>query len=373
MGKYMRVYAAVSKNALVKNMNEIRAKVGDNIKIMPVIKADAYGHNAAQTAKVLDRYADYFAVAVIEEAVSLRKSGIAKPIMLLGYTSPEDYCEAVQNDITVTVFTYSAAEKLSVVARAEGKKARIHVAVDTGMSRIGFSCTPSGADEIKKISTLPDIILEGIFTHYASADETDRSFTELQLSRFGEFIKLLENRGVDIPIKHTANSAAIMEYPEAMFNMVRPGIITYGLYPSQEVDRSKLSLVPVMELKTHVAYVKYIEKGDTVSYGRIFRADKRMKIATIPVGYADGYPRLLSGKGRVIINGRYAPIVGRICMDQFMADVTHIDNICEGDSVTLIGRDGDCFISAEEIANLAQTINYEIICGIGKRVPRILI
>ena len=367
----MRVYASVDKNALTKNMNEIRKKVGDNIKIMPVIKADAYGHNAAQTAKALDRYADYFAVAVIEEAVSLRQNGIAKPIMLLGYTSLEDYFEAVRNDITVTVFTYNAAEKLSVVARAEGKKAKLHVAVDTGMSRIGFPCTESGADEVEKISRLSDVILEGIFTHYASADEADRGFTELQLSRFGEFIKLLESRGVDIPIKHTANSAAIMEYPETVFNMVRPGIITYGLYPSGEVDKNKLSLSPAMELKTHVAYVKYIEENDTVSYGRTFCADKKMKIATIPVGYADGYPRLLSNKGRVIINGEYAPILGRICMDQFMVDVSHIEDICEGDSVTLIGRDGGCCISAEEIAEYAQTINYEIICGIGKRVPRV--
>ncbi len=372
MKKYMRVYACVSKAALIHNIKEIRNKVPKDILLMPVIKADAYGHSSKAVAEALNPYADYYAVAIIEEALSLRAIGITKPIILLGYTSPSYFCDAVKNNITVTVFTLDAAKKLSSEASKLGIDALVHIAIDTGMCRIGFPYTLDSVDIIKEISRLPNLKLEGIFTHFAVADEVDHSFTNLQAERFKALIEKLSEEGIDIPIKHCSNSAAVMEYPKYGFNLVRTGIIVYGLYPSNEVDKSHLSLIPAMELISNVVYVKSIHKGDTVSYGRTFTAEKEMKVATVPVGYADGYPRMLSGKGRVLVNGKYAKILGRICMDQFMIDVTDIENVKEGDKVTLIGVQGENKITADEVASLAQTINYEIVCGIGKRVPRVI-
>lgn len=372
MEKYMRVSAKISKAALLKNIAEVRKNVPEKTLVMPVIKADAYGHNANFVSTVLEPYADYFAVAIIEEALSLRKNAITKPIMLLGYTSPDYFEEAIKNNITVTVFTLDAAKQLSEAALKLNMTATVHIAVDTGMGRIGFICTEESVSDIKKISKLPNINLEGIFTHFAAADEKDRAFTNLQAERFSRFVNKLGEEGVNIPIKHCSNSAAIIGYPNLTFNMVRMGIITYGLYPSDEVDRAKILLTPVMTLETKVVHIKNIAKGDSVSYGRTFTADKEMTVATIPIGYADGYPRLLSNKGRVLVQGKYAPILGRICMDQFMIDVTGIENVRVGDTVTLIGTQGENGISADEIAKLSQTINYEITCGISKRVPRLL-
>lgn len=368
--EFMRVCAKIDKNAIKHNIKQIRDITPEGVKLMPVIKADGYGHGALTMALETLPYADYFAVAIIEEALELRKNGISTPILLLGHTWQEYYEDAIKNDITLTVLRKEDAEEISKIAVSLGKKAKIHIAIDTGMSRIGFFPNEESADTIFNISKLDNIFLEGIFTHFSTADEADTAFTKEQLSRFMMFKKLLEERGVDISIYHTSNSAAIMQHGDCTFDMVRPGIILYGLYPSDEVEKATLDLTPVMELHSHISYIKTVKKGDSISYGRTFTAQHDMKIATIPVGYADGYPRLLSNKGRVIINGCYAPITGRICMDQFMVDVSHIENVKVGDKVILMGRDGELFISADEIAGYAQTINYEIVCGIGKRVPR---
>ncbi len=366
--QYIRVCACINKAAIRHNFKEIKKSVPDNVKIMSVIKADGYGHGALTMAKELENGSDYFAVAIIEEALQLRNGGVTIPIMLLGYSNPQYFEEAVKNDITLTILSVEDARKLSAIATKMGKTAKIHVPVDTGMSRIGFPPTDEGAGKISEIASLEGINLEGVFTHFATSDEKDKEFTRVQASRFADFRSKLEERNVNIEIYHCANSGAIIQHSEFSFDMVRPGIILYGLKPSEDVCENTLDLKPVMELESRVAFIKTINKGDSVSYGRTFVADREMKIATIPVGYADGYPRLLSNKGRVIINGKYAPIVGRVCMDQFMVDVTGID-VSVGDKVILMGRCGDLFIGADEIAHHAQTINYEIVCGIGKRVP----
>ena len=368
--QHMRVCAYISTDAIRHNFNQIKNSLPEKMKIMSVIKADGYGHGALTMARELEKDSDYFAVATIEEALALRKGGISLPIMLLGYTFPQCFDEAIENDITISIFSVEDAKTLSAVAKKMGKIAKIHIPVDTGMSRIGFFPTKEGLDKVFEISLLDGIFIEGVFTHFATSDEANREFTLLQEKRFSDFRKMLADRGIEVMIYHCANSGAIMQYKNFDYDMARPGIILYGLSPSNEVPSELLDLVPVMELKSHVVFVKEIKKGDTVSYGRTFTADRDMKIATIPVGYADGYPRLLSNKGRVIINGHFAPITGRICMDQFMVDVSGIE-VSVGDEVTLMGKDGDLFISAEEIAHIAQTINYEVVCGISKRVPRV--
>ena len=337
---------------------------------MLVIKADGYGHGAIFFADVLENMSDYFAVAIIEEALELRNHGVKIPIMLLGYTNPVYFETAIEKDITVTILNYDDAAALSEIAGKMGKTAKIHIPVDTGMGRIGFTPDEKGADEVAKIASFDNVLLEGVFTHFATADEEGKEFTRLQAKKFGEFKELLSLRDVKPEIFHCANSGAIMQHNEFSFDMMRAGIILYGLYPSEEVDKSVLDLTPVMEIRSHISFVKTIQKGDTVSYGRTFIADKEMKIATIPVGYADGYPRLLSNKGRVIINGKYAPITGRVCMDQFMVDVSHIDSVKAGDEVILIGQKDGLSVTADEIACLTGTINYEVTCNISKRVPR---
>lgn len=368
--QYRRVIALISKEAIRHNFENIKKLVPDGVKLMPVIKADGYGHGAAFFADVLEDASDYFAVAIIEEALNLREHGVKIPIMLLGYTNPIYFKTAIENDITVTILTFEDAVKMSETAQKIGKTAKIHIPVDTGMSRIGFTPDEKGADEVTKIASLDNILIEGVFTHFATSDEKNREFTKLQAKRFEKFKELLLLRGVKPEIFHCANSGAIMQYSDYSFDMMRAGIILYGLYPSDEVDKSVLDLMPVMEIRSHIAFVKTIKKGDTVSYGRTFTAEKDMKIATIPVGYADGYPRLLSNKGRVIINGNYAPITGRVCMDQFMVDVSHIDKVQAGDEVILIGQKDGLTVSADEIAKLTGTINYEVTCDISKRVPR---
>lgn len=361
-----RVCAYIHEDAIRHNFEEIKKQIPCETRIMPVIKADAYGHGALTFANILKEEASYFAVATVDEALELRNNGIENPILVLGHTFPEEMEVAVKNDIILTITSYDDAVTASEIAKKLGKKVAVHIKVDTGMSRIGFLPNEESKEIIKEISLLKNLIIDGVFTHFATADEEDLSFTEIQKKRFFEFTKELSSEYT----LHAGNSAAIMQYKSASFDVMRPGIILYGLYPSAEVARSVLELEPVMELVSHVAYVKSIKPGDSVSYGRTFTADKNMRIATIPVGYADGYPRLLSNKGRVIINGKYAPIVGRICMDQFMVDVTDIENVKVGDKVILMGRDKDLNITADEIASLTGTINYEVVCDISKRVPR---
>lgn len=373
MKNYHRICAEINLGNIYHNISNIKNLFDKNVKIMPVIKADGYGHGALQVAIKLMTLADCFAVAVIEEAIELRNSGILKPIMILGTLPASRYDVAVRNDVIVPVYTMEMALQLSKAAKNIGKCAKTHLVVDTGMRRIGMDYGDEGVELAKKICSVDSLNVCGIFTHYATADMSDKEFAKLQRQRFSAFCHSLDDAGIHIPCRHICNSAAILDMNDECFDMVRPGIITYGLYPSDEVDKEKLNLKPAMEIKSMVSYVKTVKKGEGISYGLTYQTESDRKIATIPVGYADGYPRLLSGNGRVIIRGQYAPIVGRVCMDQFMVDVTDIEGVeCE-DTVTLMGRDGDAFISASEIASHAMTINYEIICGIGKRVPRIYI
>ena len=338
-----------------------------------VVKTDAYGHGAVPVARTIDRFVCGYAVATVDEGLKLRRHGIEKEILSLGPVSAGRYQECLENDISLPVFEYRRAKELSDAAAAEGKTAKIHIAVDTGMSRIGFADVPESVETIKKIAALPNVEIEGMFTHFARADETDRSPAITQLNRYLAFAELLEKAGVEIPMKHCSNSAGIIRVPEANLNAVRAGITIYGIYPSNEVERDIVKLIPAMELKSHVSYVKDLPAGTPISYGGTFASEKDLRVATIPVGYADGYPRSLSNKGWVLIRGQKAPIIGRVCMDQFMVDVTDIPEVKHGDEVTLIGKDGEEFISIETFGDLSGRFSYEFACDISKRVPRVYI
>lgn len=374
MNNYYRVHAVIDLDDICHNIKEIKRVVGQDVKIMPVIKADGYGHGSVPVAKALNEIGvDAFAVAILEEGITLRNNGIRQPIVILGYTAEYQYSSLIQYEIQPTVFCYEMAESLSKIASALGKDAKIHIKIDTGMNRIGFKPTDEALETIKRIFALPNIKIEGIFTHFACADEMDKTSAKDQKRKFDEFVARLEKEGIKIPIKHVSNSAAIIDMDRCRMDMVRSGIITYGLYPSEEVAKDVIHLKPAMSLKTHIVYIKEVEAGEGVSYGHTFVTKRPTKIATIPVGYADGYPRALSSKGRVLIRRQYAPIIGRVCMDQFMVDVTDIEDVSVMDEVTLIGKDGDYRISVEEVADMAGSFNYEFVCGIGKRVPRVYI
>ena len=369
--QYHRVFAKIDIDAIIHNLNECKKRIPQGTKLLCVIKADAYGHGAAALAKELEDKADYFGVAVIEEAIELRKSGIKKPILILGYTSPSQDELLIKYDITQNVYTLDMAKRLSNLAQSLNKTVKIHIGLDTGMSRVGFKDNDESVKIIKEISTLPNIYLEGMFSHYARADERDKTCAYEQKRRFDVFSEKLKNAGVEIPIKHLSNSAAVGEFNEH-YDMVRFGISLYGLYPSDEVDKTTLDLIPAMELKTKIVNLKTVEAGCGVSYGHTFVTKRETKIATIPVGYADGYPRALSSRGRVIVNNQYAPIIGRVCMDQFMIDVTDIKgDIKLEDEVILMGSSKDCSITAEEIGEMSASFNYEVICNVARRVPRI--
>lgn len=366
-----RVLAIIDLDAIAYNMTNIKSKVGKETGIIGIIKADAYGHGSVEISKViLENGADWLAVAVVDEGINLRKNGIAAPILLLGYTPELRLEDVVNNGFIQTVYTYETAKKLSDVAVRLGKTAVIHIKIDTGMGRIGYRVNEASADEIVKISELPNIEVNGMFTHFSTADEKDKDYTLNQYKKFVQMDALLRERGLEIPIKHAANSAAIMDFDNMMFNMVRPGIILYGAYPSEEVDKDNLSIKPAMSVKTHVSYVKEVNEGDYISYGRKYQAVGKRIIATIPVGYADGFIRAYSNGGKVLIKGECAPIVGRICMDQFMADVTDIKDVQINDEVVLIGKQGNKEITVDFIASILDTINYEVFCTLSKRVPR---
>lgn len=374
MNSYLRVYAEIDLDAIRDNIREIKRHIGTKTKLMAIIKADGYGHGSVPIANALrDEGVDGFGVAIIEEGILLRKRGIKQPILILGYTSQYQYAELIQYELTQTVFQYSMAESISKFAVTMGRTARIHIALDTGMNRIGFQDTEESVEVIKRIQKLPNLVIEGIFTHFSKADELDKTFTFHQMDRFHQFVEKLEKNGVHIPIKHASNSAGIIDFNSAHLDMVRSGIITYGLYPSKDVGKEQLKIQPALELKSHVIYRKRVPAGESVSYGGTYVTDRETVIATIPVGYGDGYPRALSSKGRVLIHGQYAPIIGRVCMDQFMVDITHIPDVKQEDIVTLVGRDGDNCITVEEVANLAGSFNYEFCCGLGRRVPRVYI
>lgn len=365
---FFRTEAAIDLDALDYNFDNTRKKLPDSVKLLCVIKADAYGHGAVAFAKHLDDKCDFFGVACIEEAIELKKAGIKTPLLILGTVAHYNFDQVVENDIRIPIYSFDAAKALSDEAVKQNKTVKFHFCVDTGMSRIGFQVNEESADLCKKITELPNIYAEGLFSHFATADEKDLSKAINQREQFKKFISYLEERNIDIPIKHINNSAGIMNFDE-YFDMCRMGIITYGLYPSDEVDKSLLDIRPVMQWKTHISHIKTLENGREISYGGTYTVDGEKKIATIPVGYADGYPRCLSNKGKVLINGQFAPITGRVCMDQFMVDITGIE-AKEGDTVVLVGKSGENELSMEEVSEAAYSFNYELPCRITRRVPR---
>lgn len=365
------VWAEIDLDKIAFNMRNIKKLVKDK-DVIAVIKADAYGHGAVEIAEVLlENGASRFAVAIITEAIELRDSGIETPIMILGYTPIEFAEDLIKYDIEQTVYDLEYAKKLSEIALKMGKKAKIHIALDTGMGRIGFMPNDNSLNEVLKIASLNGIEIVGIFTHFSTSDEKDKEYTNYQFSKIQNFIKRLSDNGVNIPIKHVSNSGAIIDLPETYLDAVRAGIILYGYYPSNEVNKERLALKPALTLKTKVGHIKKLEKGMYVSYGRTFKTERDSIIATLPIGYADGYSRLLSGKAKVIINGKVANVVGRICMDQCMVDVTDVGEVKVGDEVILLGEDGDLKFNADDMAEIIGTINYDILCMIKHRVPRV--
>lgn len=371
MKEYFRVQANIDLDAIYTNLATIKKQIKDGTKLMAVIKADGYGHGAVPIAKAVDHLVDAYGIAIVEEGIPLRKSGISKPLLILGFSPAAMYQQIIQYQLTQTVFQYNMAKQLSDEAVRLNQNAKIHIKLDTGMSRIGFKDNEESFYEILKISQLPNIEITGMFTHFACADILDKTSSQLQMKRFMAFAHKLEEGGIQIPTKHISNSAGIIDMSEANLDMVRSGITTYGLYPSDEVQKNNLLLTPAMEIKTNVVFVKEVEAGVGIGYGSSFVTTRQTKVATIPVGYADGYPRALSNKGRVLIHGQSAPIIGRVCMDQFMVDVSHIEQVKEGDVVTLVGRDQRELITVEELAEMSYSFNYEFVCNISKRVPRV--
>ena len=374
MFKHLRpAWAEVNLDNLADNMKEIR-RVSKSKDIIAVVKADAYGHGAIDAAQVfLKNGATRLAVAVISEAAELRESGINCPIMILGFTSPYLIDDLLKYDIEQTVYSYEYACEISKAAVKQDKTAKIHIALDTGMGRIGFRPEEKSVDEVYKISKLHNIVIEGLFSHFSSADEEDKSYTHMQIEKFNWFYNELLKRGIKINVRHIANSAAIIDIPEVHFDAVRPGIILYGYYPSKDVSRDIINLKPAMSLKANVVHVKRVPSGECIGYGRKFKTVRESTIATLPIGYADGYTRLLFNKAKVIINGKFAPVVGRICMDQCMVDVTEAGDVKTGDEAILMGSDKSLKFDADDMANLLGTISYEVLCMIGKRVPRVYI
>ncbi|MCT4598673.1 MAG: alanine racemase [Vallitalea sp.] len=374
MDRYVRVYARIDLDAIIHNVSSISRITNPNSQLMPVVKADGYGHGAVPICKELSNIGiNRFAVATLEEGIILRKNGIDKEILILGYTPDELANELMEYNLTQTIYKQSMAYNLSKVAVELNKTAKIHLKIDTGMGRIGFMPDEESIGIISTISKLPNIEIEGIYTHFSTADELDKTFTNTQIDRFDKFIEKLKNNNINIPIKHAANSAGIIDMNNSHMDFVRLGIALYGLYPSDYVYKEKVKLHKALSLISHIIHIKEVEAGTPIGYGGTYVTQKKSKIATIPVGYGDGYDRLLSSKGKVLINGEYAPIVGRICMDQFMVDISHIPNVNDLDEVILIGKQGDNEITADDIANIKGTINYEVVCQLGKRIPRVYV
>ena len=372
--KYQRVYAEINLDAIRSNMEQMHGNLSPGTGMIGVIKADAYGHGAVQIGRELETmdYVSGYAVATAEEAMILRRAGLQKPVLVLGYTFPYCYEDLIRQDIRPTVFREDSLDELAACARRAGKKARVHVKVETGMSRLGIMPDENGLRFIEKVLHTEGIILEGMFTHFARADEKDKTAARKQLALLQDFITRTETElGCRIPVKHCSNSAGIVELPEANMDAVRAGITLYGLWPSAETARDIISLQPVLSLRSRIVYIKEVEEGTPVSYGGTYITPERMRIATIPVGYGDGYPRGLSGKGYVLIRGKRAPVLGRVCMDQFMVGLKDIPDAEEGDEVTLIGSDGRRQITMEELGDLSGRFNYELACGLSRRIPRV--
>ncbi len=362
-------WAEIDLSALKYNFDKARELAGENTKILVAVKADAYGHGVLEVSRVLVNLGvNYLGVATTDEAVTLRHSGIKIPILLFSAILRKEALAIVKYGITQTVPSLEVAEFLSVCARRLGKKIKIHAKIDTGMGRLGV-WHKEAVYFIKNIKRYKNLELEGIYTHLPSADEKNRYFTEHQLFCFNELIKNLERSGIFIPLRHAANSMGLLRFKSSYLNLVRPGLMIYGLYPGSKTTRS-IELKPALSFKTRIVYIKEVPKGRSISYGRTYMTDKKSKIATLPVGYADGYPRFLSNRAYVLLKEKKAPVVGRICMDQTMIDISGINKVRIGDEVVLIGRQGKETVTAEQLADIGNTISYEIICGISKRVPR---
>lgn len=377
--EYQRVHARISLDAIKENFEEIKRLIKADTKVLAVLKTDGYGHGAIPIAKELsnDDKLYGFALATSDEAFILRNSGITKPLLILGYTFPNAYEELILKDISLTVFREDTLEQLSQECRrlstTEHKyKAKIHIKVDTGMGRIGVRPDESGIEFVKKALSYDELIVEGVFTHLSKADEIQKEPTYVQLEKYNGFVKKIkEELGFDVPIKHVSNSAGIIDFPEANLDLVRAGIILYGLWPSDDVSKDKIKLKSALSLYSQIVYIKEVPEGTPISYGGTFVTSKTTKIATVTVGYGDGYPRLLSNKGSVLVKGIRCNILGRICMDQLMIDVSNVDGVKEGDEVTLIGGCGNDKITMEELGNLSGRFNYELACELGKRIPRV--
>ena len=368
-----RVYAGIDLSAILSNLESIHKNIQKDTQILAIIKTDAYGHGALPIAEAIEDvpYLWGYGVATVNEAKRLVDDGRKKPILVLGVSFDEQYETIIEHDIRSCVCDLETALTLSKLAVAKGKNCHIHIKIDTGMSRIGFQVNEETVKVIEQISVLPNICIEGIFTHFAKADELDKTATFEQIALFNKMCKMLEEKGIEIPFKHCSNSAGIVDVPEANMNMVRAGIILYGLWPSEDVKKENIELKPAMSLKSRISFLKELEEGKSVSYGGTYVTPCKKIIATIPVGYGDGYARGLSNAGYVLIRGQKAPICGRVCMDQFMVDVTHIKGVMQGDKVTLLGTDNGETITMEELGEISGRFNYEFACLITPRVPRI--
>lgn len=373
MIEYNRVAAVVDLDAIYENLKELKNHIRPGTKVCAVIKTDGYGHGAVPIAKRVRGLADFFAVATAEEGMNLRSNGIEEPILILGHTPASLYQKAIALGLRMNIYELSQAEAVSKLAVSMGKTAYLHMKLETGMNRLGFSANEESLQAAETMSRLPGVCLEGLFSHLARADETDKADAYRQAEIFKHFDEKLRERGVEIPIRHIGNSAAMIDLPDLSYDMMRAGIALYGMYPSDEVFTDRVALKPALRLVSKVIFVKTIEPGETVGYGGTFTAERKTTIATIGIGYGDGYPRKLSGKADVLLHGKRAPICGRVCMDQLMVDVTDIPGVKEDDEAVLVGQDGNETITVEELSEMADTFNYEFVCDLGKRIPRIYV
>lgn len=372
--EYQRVWAEINLDYIAHNMKQLRGFVGDKSEIMAVVKAEAYGHGAIETSKVmLYNGANSLGVATCDEGISLRKNNIFSEVLVLGHTHKERLLDIINYDLTQTIFNKETAVSLSNISRKQNKIAKINIKIDTGMARLGFKPTKETVDILIEISRLPNINITGIYSHLAMSESSDKSFTYEQYEKFMYVINMLKEAGITNFKAHICNSGAIINNKDLYMDMVRPGILLYGLSPSTEVNARLLNLKPAMSLKTRISYLKTLDKGVSVGYDRTFITSQKTIVATLPVGYADGYSRSLSNKGYVIVRNGYAPIIGRICMDQMMIDVTKIEGVKENDQVLLIGKKDNLKITVDKIASLQEGASREVLCSIGKRVPRIYI
>jgi alanine racemase len=379
-------WAEVDLNAYAHNIRELRRIAGKTARLMAVVKADGYGHGAVEVAReALKHGAENLGVARISEAVQLREAGLEAPIMIFGYTPPDLAPTLITYDLTQTVYAIAAASALSEFAARQGRKVKVHIKVDSGMGRLGLLFDSPAADnpsdrphqrsvkEALAISRLPGLVVEGLFTHFATADSADKSYAARQLEKFLDFANRLRRAGLEFPVKHAANSGALIDMPDSHLDMVRPGIATYGLYPSDEVNKNHVALKPVMTMKSRIIHLKKVPAGFKISYGITYQTKKPTTIATVPVGYADGFSRLLSNRGHMLVHGQKVPIVGRVCMDLTMLDVGSVPAVAIEDEVVVFGRQGNEAITADEVAADLNTINYEIVSTLTGRVARVYV